>query len=154
MSRMRKFAVSAAWSHGHGQGVAYAVELVKWNQLVDGQINDVVYQVAGLVWVAWDEFVQARQMRQHVVVIAVVRLDDVQLRRAAVRVNAERVEHFDHLIRLLLIHRQYTMPSHSHGNDKQWQDSFNSNFPGQPVSRNQNVTILNIIGAKMMTVML
>jgi len=109
---MWKFTISTAWCHGYGQGMADAVELVKRHQLVDGQIDNVVDEVSGLMRISRDKPVEARHSWKNVVMIAIVWLHDIQLSRAAIGINAEGVENTNDLIRLILIQQQSTASPH------------------------------------------
>jgi len=126
-SRVWNFTISAhSWWHRYGQGMADAIKLVKWNWFVDGQIDNMIDEISGLVRVSCNKSVEACCLRKHVVVAAVIWLNDVQLCRAPICIYPERGKNSDYLIRLLLVHQQYTVSS-------QWQSTANRHIPSLPM---------------------
>jgi len=55
------FTIVAGRRHRYREGVADSIQFMKRHRLVDGQVDNMVHEISGLVWVMGDKFFQARK---------------------------------------------------------------------------------------------
>jgi hypothetical protein len=89
------------WQHCCNS-ITNAIQLTKRNHLVNRKVYDMINKVLGLVWVVCHKLVQVRQWWQKLIIVAIVRFNDVQLGRSSVRINTKFIKSLHYFVRVVL----------------------------------------------------